>query len=65
MNNEPKGFPSLLLRKLWVISCLRGEEAIENGGVSKGMQEPAGCKHESTGVAGRIGVLPLGVSSSS
>lgn len=61
MNNEAKGLPSLLLRKLWVVSCLRGEEAIEDGGVSKGIQESAGCKHVSTGVAGQIWVLPRGV----
>lgn len=61
MNNEAKGLPSLLLRKLWVVSCLRGEEAIENGDVWKGLQEPAGCRHESPSFAGRIGVLPLGV----
>lgn len=61
MNNEfSKGFAEPPFKKI-VGCCLRGEEATENGGVSKGVQEPAGCRHESPGFAGQNSVLPLGV----
>lgn len=41
------------------VRCLRGEEATEDGGLSKGKQAPARRRHESTGIAGQIRVLPL------